>query len=260
MNRYQVILFDANNTLLGYEDPMGFEKRFAWACKEDFGTNFSPEDVRKAAITLAAEWQQRKQAGIRRASTAEQYRQAMTWFYGGLLRALDVPGDPVSQADRLYDRFIVREGFMPPYNDVRETLEALCKAGYRLGILSNYPPELAENLTRYGLVDYFDFLVVSSLVGLEKPDPAIFKIALEQAGCPVETVLYVGDDPEDDLAGAQQVGLDMALIDRFGRLSSVDKPHLRSLTDLLVFLEKANMEIEPRIYEPGQTVRENRPG
>ena len=99
--------------------------------------------------------------------------------------------DPVSeqQADALNERFIIREGFMPPFSEVRETMEQLCALGLRLGILSNYPPHLEDILRRQGLHDYFDFFVVSSLVGMEKPDPAIFEHASEKSGCSREEIL-----------------------------------------------------------------------
>jgi putative hydrolase of the HAD superfamily len=233
VGKYKTIIFDVNGTLLGYEDPMGFEKRFAAACR-DLGAEVSPEDVRRAIGALIQQWSDRKQAGTRRASTGEQYRQTMTWFYQALLTALNVPGDPGQQADSLYERFILREGFMPPFSEVRETLEQLRARGLRLGILSNYPPHLEDTLKRHGLHGYFDFFVVSSLVGLEKPDRAIFELAIEKAGCPKEEILYLGDDLDDDIRGARNVGLDVILVDRQDRRPEADCPRIKRLSELVV--------------------------
>jgi putative hydrolase of the HAD superfamily len=230
--KYKIIVFDVNGTLLGYEDPMGFEKRFAAAC-QDFGAEVSPEDVRRAMGGLLQQWSKRKQAGTRRASSDAQYRQTMTWFYQALLTALNIPGDAGQQAESLYERFIIREGFMPPFSDVRETLEQLRARGLRLGILSNYPPHLEDTLKRHGLHGYFDFFIVSSLVGLEKPDPAIFELAVEQAGYPKEEILYVGDDLDDDIRGARNAGLDVILIDRYDRRPEADCPRIKRLSELV---------------------------
>ncbi len=229
--RFKTIIFDVNGTLLGYEDPLGFEKRFAAACG-DFGATISAEEVRQALGTAIHQWSERKQENYRRASNGEQYRQTMTLFYQTLLTALGVPGDSHQQADSLYERFIVREGFMPPFGDVKETLEQLRAQGIRLGILSNYPPHLEDTLKQHGLRDYFDFLVVSSLVGLEKPDPAIFELAIEKAGCSKGEILHIGDDPHDDIRGAQVVGLSVILIDRHDRWHEVDCLRIRSLSEL----------------------------
>jgi putative hydrolase of the HAD superfamily len=234
--KYEAIIFDVNNTLLGYDDPWGFEKRFAAACR-DLGSEVTPEDVRRAAQPAARQWVARKQTGARRASSEEQYRETMTWFYRSLLTGLHVPGDANRSADALYERFIMREGFMPPFGDVVETLEQLRARGLRLGILSNYPPHLEDTLKRHGLHGYFDFFVVSGVVGLEKPDPAIFELAVAQAGCPREEILYVGDDPDDDLRGAHQVGLEMVLIDRHGRLPDAGCPRITRLPELLEIIE-----------------------
>jgi putative hydrolase of the HAD superfamily len=232
MNQYRVIILDVNGTLLGYEDPLGFEKRFASACN-DLGESVTTDQVRNALSALVREWAHVKERGIRRASSGEQYRRTMTRGYQLMLEALGLKGDLWQKADTLYERFIVREGFMPPFRDARPALERLKEKGYRLGVLSNFPPHLEETLEKYGLLRYFDFLVVSSLVGLEKPDPLIFRLAIEKAGCPLGQILYVGDDLHDDIRGAQAVGLRAVLIDRHGRWPEADCVKISSLSELL---------------------------
>ncbi|MBN1613911.1 MAG: HAD-IA family hydrolase [Deltaproteobacteria bacterium] len=233
--RYNTVIFDVNGTLLGYEDPLGFEKRFAAACRESDAA-VSAEDVRRVIFDAVKQWSLRKQAGGRRASSAEQYRRTMCWFYQTLLDALGVPGNTEQLANALYDRFIIQEGFMPPFDEVGQTLEQLRSLDLRLGILSNYPPHLEDILRRNGLHGYFDFFVVSSLVGLEKPDPEIFELAIEKSKCPRDEILYVGDDPDDDLRGARLVGLTMILVDRHDRWHNLDCPRIRRLSELLEFI------------------------
>jgi putative hydrolase of the HAD superfamily len=236
---YTTIIFDVNGTLLGYDDPLGFEKRFAAACRE-WGAEVGPEDVQAAMRAAVGKWAAWRQEGNRRASSAAQYRRTMTWFYQTLIEALalpaDLPGDSATQAAALYERFIVREGFMPPFAETHDVLARLQARGIRMGILSNYPPHLEDALKRHGIHGYFDFFVVSSLVGMEKPDPAIFALAVAKAGRPLEEILYVGDDPHDDLEGARAAGLTMILVDRTGRWRDVDCPRIRRLTDLLDLL------------------------
>lgn len=227
----RVILLDVNGTLLGYPDRLGFQKRFAQACQE-MGHPVTVEDVHRAFVGLAAEWTDKKSQGMRRASNDEQYRASMTWVYWRLLEELGVPGDREQAASDLYDRFILREGFMPLFSDVEPALDRLRARGLRLGVLSNFPPHLEDTLRQHGIHGYFDFFVVSSLVGLEKPDPAIFELAIQRAGVPREEILYVGDDLDDDIRGAQAVNLSAILIDRHDHWQAMDVARIKSLAEL----------------------------
>ncbi|MDY7079817.1 MAG: HAD-IA family hydrolase [Chloroflexota bacterium] len=231
MSQIRVILLDVNGTLLGYEDPLGFEKRFARACA-DLGNPVSVEQVIQVFSDLQRAWAGRKIQGFRRASSGEQYRQTMTWGYQLMLEALGIEGNLWQKADALYERFIVWEGFMPLFSDVKDTLKHLRARDMRLGVLSNFPTHLEETLRQHGIHGYFDFFVVSSLVGLEKPDPAIFELAIERAGVPKEEILYVGDQVDDDICGAQAVGLPAILIDRHNRWPEANCGRIRSLSEL----------------------------
>ena len=91
-----------------------------------------------------------------------------------------------------------------------------------------------------GLSSAFDFFVVSSLVGMEKPDPAIFEHAIEKSGCSREEILYVGDDPDDDLRGARYVGLTMILVDRHDHWRGIECPRIRRLSELVEFVGDKN--------------------
>jgi putative hydrolase of the HAD superfamily len=90
------------------------------------------------------------------------------------------------------------------------TLEALKVSGYRMGLVSNVtllPSLMREDLRKLGLDAYLDASVFSSEVGVRKPDPRIFREALERlAADPTETA-FVGDRRIDDVSGSQAVGM-----------------------------------------------------
>jgi len=87
---------------------------------------------------------------------------------------------------------------------------------YKLALISNFdhPPHVHRLLDELALRPFFDAVVVSGDVGVKKPDPAIFTPALEQTGLATDEVLFVGDSPEDDIAGAKAAGLRPVLIRR----------------------------------------------
>ena len=87
---------------------------------------------------------------------------------------------------------------------------------YKLALISNFdhPPHVHRLLDELALRPFFDAVVVSGDVGIKKPDPAIFAPALEQTGLATDEALFVGDSPEDDIAGAKAAGLQPVLIRR----------------------------------------------
>lgn len=95
-----------------------------------------------------------------------------------------------------------------------EVLTAL-KNSKTLGLISNFdhPPHARRILSQSGLDDFFETIVVSGEVGIKKPDPAIFRIALEATGLRREEVIYVGDTQED-VNGAIAAGIRPILIAR----------------------------------------------
>lgn len=93
-----------------------------------------------------------------------------------------------------------------------ESLGRLRAAGLRLGIVSNSDGRVEEALAASGLRDYFDVVIDSSLIGVEKPDPAIFRAALNALGVGPEEALYVGDLYEVDVVGARAAGIEAVLL------------------------------------------------
>ncbi len=96
--------------------------------------------------------------------------------------------------------------------DTHDTLERLRSAGLRLGVVSNSDGRVAEALEAAGLRRYFDVVVDSTLAGVEKPDPAIFRAALEVLDVPPAEALYVGDLYEVDVVGAHAAGIPAVLL------------------------------------------------
>jgi len=115
--------------------------------------------------------------------------------------------------------------------DTEAALDALREAGMRLGVISNADGRIEEVLERCGLRPYFEFVVDSQVVGVEKPDPAIFQEGTRRLGLPAEACLYVGDLYPVDYLGATAVGMSAVLIDPLG-LHGHRAPTIGALTEL----------------------------
>jgi HAD superfamily hydrolase (TIGR01509 family) len=94
----------------------------------------------------------------------------------------------------------------------REALERLRRNGLRLGVVSNSDGRVEEALAAAGLRDCFEVVLDSALVGVEKPDPAIFRAALGALGVAPGEALYVGDLYDVDVVGARAVGMEAVLL------------------------------------------------
>ena len=120
-----------------------------------------------------------------------------------LCRRLDhrLPDEELSRiADTVADAWQAHISIDP---ETVPVLKALKQRGKTVGLVSNFdhPPHVRRILSHNGLENIFDTTIISSEVGIQKPDPAIFALALQQTGVSPADALYVGDT-EGDVAGA----------------------------------------------------------
>jgi putative hydrolase of the HAD superfamily len=104
---------------------------------------------------------------------------------------------------------------------------------YRLAVVSNSNGTVAKKLARLGLADAFELIIDSGDEGIEKPDPAIFVLALNRLGITAEEAAYVGDIYHVDIVGARAAGIYPVLLDPAGLHSDKDCVRIRSLRELL---------------------------
>ena len=106
------------------------------------------------------------------------------------------------------------------YPEMIETLVALQKAGIRMGVVSNttnpgFMKDYEQSLLK--LDPYFEFSIYSSEVPYRKPHPSIFQLALARLNLDPAEVLFVGDNLNADVVGAQSVGMPTAWLNREGK-------------------------------------------
>jgi putative hydrolase of the HAD superfamily len=103
--------------------------------------------------------------------------------------------------------------------------------GLRPAVISNSNGTVADILAHLGLTQYLDFVIDSSKVGVEKPDPRIFRLALERSGVQADEAVYVGDLYSIDVVGARGAGLRAILMDPGACWGSRDCPLARTALD-----------------------------
>lgn len=116
------------------------------------------------------------------------------------------------------------------YPETEEVLRFLKNKDKKLILITNSPPPARRSYRKLGLAEYFNKAIFSFEVGLMKPDPRIFNLAINGLDVKKPEVLMVGDSWEKDIVGALEAGIGAVLLDRDGESNYGCK--IRALSDL----------------------------
>jgi len=207
--RYDAVFLDVDKTLLYVDlDVGGYVEDLA-----PYATN-GPLSVEAARGPVWEGFHEHIRENIKYPSAEELARfrrenvRRTAWALG-----LDAPDDVLVEVSR-------RRISFNPYPESEEVLEELARMGVPLYAVSNWDVELEAVLDDLGWRRFFDDLVVSAKVGVEKPDGTIFERALEVAGVGRERAVMVGNDPVSDVRGAARAGIDAVLVERRGNVET----------------------------------------
>lgn len=137
---------------------------------------------------------------------------AQLYSYVNTLRALDKDASLGIAMMEYWESLVLDEAV--PFEDTMQVLKAV-RTRFTTGIVTNgFNRMQYAKIKKYGLAEAVDFCLVSEEVQSHKPDQRIFEIALEKAGnFPAEQVLFVGDNPVNDIEGALHAGLQPIFFD-----------------------------------------------
>ena len=128
------------------------------------------------------------------------------------------------------------------YPGTVSTLDSLSNR-YKIGIIANQLSGTQDRLNKMGIGKYIDLTVSSAETGIAKPDPAIFRLALEQANCAAENAVMIGDRLDNDIIPAKQLGMHTIWIRQgFGGMADIKNAEniadhtVESIGDILSYL------------------------
>ncbi|MBB4635271.1 HAD family hydrolase [Longimicrobium terrae] len=225
----KAILFDAGNTLVWLDHP------YLVTLLAEHGVHTTVE----ALMTAEAEAKLVLGEMMRAGQAANDGSAAETLFREMFRRV----GAADEQFPALSAALWARHAESHLWKNVREhtaeTLEELRRRGYRLGVISNADGRVDGLLQSVGLAAPFEFIMDSRQVGLEKPDPRIFRLGAEKMGLDPSEVAYVGDIYEIDVQGSRAAGMRPILIDPLWRWNAADCERIRGIHDLLALMPEA---------------------
>lgn len=152
---------------------------------------------------------------------------------------LGVPDEHLDAAGRLIEEVYVRRPWVP-IEGAAEALRALRATGFLLAVVSNASGTVEAQLAEHeicsvtgGASAEVAVVVDSAVVGVEKPDPAIFRLAFDALAVEADRCLYVGDTVYFDVDGARAAGMHAAHLDPYELCTIAGHPHVRDLYDLV---------------------------
>ena len=158
-------------------------------------------------------------------------------YFGTIFSACGAEGETAEAVGREVRRMHATDHLWTGVDEATPAaLERLRRAGYRLGVVSNADGRVPALLEGLGLGHHFDVVIDSGRVGMEKPDPRIFELAVEALDLPAEACLYAGDLYPVDVVGARRAGLEAVLVDPWGAFADRDVERVRSVAEVPALL------------------------
>ncbi|MDX9831479.1 MAG: HAD family hydrolase [Anaerolineae bacterium] len=160
-------------------------------------------------------------------------------FNRHLLEGMGIAGNLDRLAREVSARFAEAEMVYDCPEVGGKTLGTLQGRGYHLGLLTNREnvDRFHDLLEQFDLPRYFSMILAAGEVGVSKPNPGIFRAALERMETSPEEALYVGDNYWADVLGAEAAGIRPALLDPMGLFPEAECVVLERIEDLLLQLQ-----------------------
>ena len=212
------------------------------------GVFFVPEHDRitgalgRAGFTTTADLDRAHYEGAARFPIADELDWPSSWrmYLEGYVTACEVPDDLREDVHQHLDsEFADAALWLRELPGARAGLRELAATGVRLGVISNADGLIAQRLAEFEILQVgpgpgiaVECVIDSGNVGVMKPDPRIFHIALDAMDLDAGNAWYVGDMPGIDVVGARQAGLSPVLMDPFGLHRDADYDRVSSLSEL----------------------------
>ena len=205
--KIKYIFFDLGDTLL---DMSISRKALDFGVKEVIYDNVVTDELflkwkKESYITFERYFQKNKFFTVKRLQEISLRKVLLN-------EGFDLENDKLSFIIKRFWEYFIRNCLL--YDDTMPTLSQLIHGPYQLGLITNGDEgEVNSILKQHKIDSMFKIKVISSVIKSYKPNPSLFKCALELANCLPEEAIYVGDS-FTDVYGAKQLGVNTVIVCR----------------------------------------------
>lgn len=204
----RAVIFDAGNTLL----------RMNYGVIADYlrarGRAASPQQVEEAELRARVRLDPHLAPGVSSTESTVTHGRYLRYLLENLAITEDAEIEAIARWRRGYNLPVGLWNRADP--EALAAIRRVRAAGLVAGVISNSNGSVRAILEETGLAAHLHFIIDSSVVGVEKPDPRIFHLGLREAGVAPAEAVYVGDLYSVDILGARAAGLDGILLDPGG--------------------------------------------
>jgi putative hydrolase of the HAD superfamily len=225
----RAVFFDAAGTLLRLRRSVGETYR---DMAGSHGVRATPEAIGKAfdAVFAAA-----PPLAFPAASPGTVRRLEKQWWYDVVRLVFEQVG-PIERFDEYFEslfRFFSTAAAWELYPEVETVAKVFKERGLILGVISNFDSRIYPILSELGIFKLLDSVHISSREGVSKPDPAIFKKALEAHHLHPGEAVHIGDSMAEDMKGAAAAGLGCIYLNRSRRTVPKETTSIYDLSELI---------------------------
>ncbi len=230
----KAVFFDLYHTLIGHQPPR--EESLAKVLA-DFGIKVPPALLRRP-LAVADEFIYQQHARLRLSQRTDEEKKAMWARYqaialkeAGIEPARELIAGVLGKMQQIKFNTVL-------FDDVVPVLTRLKNRGLIVGLISNVDSDITQLCRELGLTPLLQVMVTSQDSGHTKPEPEIFREAASRAGIRTSEAIYVGDQYQIDVEGANGAGMRGILMDRGDVFADVTTgPRIRSLNELEKYLD-----------------------
>ncbi len=232
LSNIKAIFFDAADTLFYIKEGLG--KTYAAPARK-YGIDPDPQELRNA---FSKHFPSAPPLAFGGVSNSERKALEKEWWYQVVIKVYNDVG-MFDEFDNYFDDLfeVFRTTAWKIFPETNQVLKEIRKHGYKVVVVSNFDSRVYDVCGSLGIIEHFDDFIISSETGYAKPDPEIYKFALQRNNLKPEQCIFIGDNYINDYSAPKNLGMNALLLNRENENGNHSAEKISDLNDLITLLQ-----------------------